>query len=136
MTEQEILEGNKLIAKFMGAKLNRHVNDRIYSENQFTWTKEAIGWIDDINMEGVTTNWINGLKYHESWDWIMPVVEKIEKNLDIKIIIGGSDWCTIIRITSMLPYTEYEIVDECSLTGKKIEAVWLAVIKYIKWHNT
>ncbi len=101
MTEQETLEGNKLIAEFM------------------TMEKCPLG---------VKTKIIhsNDLKYHSSWDWLMPVVEKIEKTHCINIEYTT---CNIAD-----PANGYE--DIISTSEKtKIEATWKAVIEFINWYN-
>ena len=59
MSEQEIIEGNKLIAEFMGYKF-------IEDWHQYWRLSDK-----HLLLE-------NELKYHSSWDWLMPVVEKIE----------------------------------------------------------
>lgn len=64
MSEQEILECNKLIAEFMGG---------ILKSNRFEIPKEYI-WIPFENLCK-----ISNLKYNSSWDWLMPVVSKISK---------------------------------------------------------
>lgn len=55
-----IEQSNKLIAEFMGVEFN------------------SIG--DKCNHPLITAPWppIECLKYHKSWNWLMPVVEKIE----------------------------------------------------------
>ena len=86
MNKSEIIEGDKLIAEFMGEK--------------------ATGG------------------YHQSWDWLMPVVEKIEENCPEKPdwTDGNTGWpCTLFSAT-------------CS--PWKIENTYKSVIKYIKWYNT
>ena len=64
------------------------------------------------------------LIYHSSWDWIMSVVEKIEASsgnfvicLNTCEINAGKFDCYLIEADS------------------KIEAVWLSVVEFIKWHN-
>lgn len=52
----ETVEGNKLIAEFMG------------------WQHHADEDFDEYEM--------NNLTYHKSWSWLMPVVEKIQKWYD------------------------------------------------------
>jgi len=58
--KKEILEGNNLIAEFMGYNVE-FVNDERY----FT--------LDDM-LESLSDE---ELQYHSSWDWLMPVVRKI-----------------------------------------------------------
>ena len=56
------MKDNKLIAEFMGLS---HCEE---------------GWITipNENRNGVSENEIsNDLQYHTSWDWLMPVIEKI-----------------------------------------------------------
>lgn len=128
MTEQEVKTGNELIALFMGA---------IYSENAEAWGfGNAHIWSKKIKLQGKVyknlvwaTKFEKELKYHSSWDWLMPVVEKIEslnfstliyhlpKTLyTTKIISGGADVVGVNRDT-------------------KIQSVFDTVIEFIKWYN-
>jgi len=52
MTEEEIMDGNKIIAKFMGIS-------------------EAIERTEKLGGSGYA-----GCNYYKSWNWIMPVVQK------------------------------------------------------------
>jgi hypothetical protein len=74
------------------------------------------------------------LRYHELWDWLMPVVDKIEDIQD------GEDGDAIrfhyydfeIRhITCKIHGTNIEILDADS----KIDAVYQAVIQFIEFYN-
>ena len=107
MTKEEILEGNKLIAEFMGMVRHNHIS---YA----TWANSK----GDHIFESV-------LQYHSSWDWLMPVVEKIEslKNSDDYEIDIFGNCCDIGG--------RFEAVGET-----KIAAVYIAVIEFIKWHKT
>jgi hypothetical protein len=60
MSKSEIIEGNKLIANF----------DLVMRPDPTDWKKES--WYRGFN-------WVhlNKLEYHSSFDWIMPVVEKM-----------------------------------------------------------
>jgi hypothetical protein len=62
MTPQEIIEGNQLLAEFMGY-VNTTPTDPDFNiyENSSGEMLEAMS-----------------VKYHSSWDWLMEVVEKIE----------------------------------------------------------
>jgi hypothetical protein len=109
MSEQEIIEGNKLIADYMGEAID------VLGKFGQNW-KKVIGDISPIP------------SYHESWDWLMPVVSKIESD--------GYDFfmqpleCTIIDSEG------YEVaIDTHMGISTNIEGIWNCVIKFIKWHN-
>ena len=97
------MEENKLIAEFMG----------------FTYEKN-IGWYDnDMNMPQIVYNVQNGncfneLLFDQSWDWLMPVVEKCySTNADYSL------------------HKEIEYSFMC-ITGNRIKLVYDAVVDYIK----
>ena len=107
-----IEEGNKLIAEFMGAK--NDISD-IYYLPEFGHYFNSYGqteWSDCFRL--------NELKYCSSWDWLMPVVEKIEKTYAYVNIKG----CAVNIST---------IVETSAPT--KIEAVWHACVEFIEWYN-
>tara|TARA_R100000149_G_C5770306_1_gene70993 strand:- start:224 stop:502 length:279 start_codon:yes stop_codon:yes gene_type:complete len=56
-------ENNKLIAEFMG--MTNHHNDKSMMITKTSQGNEVIP--------------IDSLEYNSSWDWIMPVVQKIEQ---------------------------------------------------------
>jgi hypothetical protein len=110
MTNEQIIEGNKLIAIFMAAKYNER--------------------LDLVYLEGKPSMYsINELKYHTSWDWLMPVVEKIEGIGDYHVSIGMFS-CYVSEGVFIDEWVHIE-----SDSDSKIKAVWLAVIEFIKWHN-
>lgn len=102
----------KLIAEFMGGKLTE-------SLGQPSW--------DLPNMEGL--QWV--LFYDSSWDWLMPVVEKIEK-FSYRIAIT-----TFSVIIHRVQKDENPIIKFPSSKGDtfKREATYRAVVEYIKWYN-
>lgn len=113
MTEEEIT-GNKLIAEFMQMSIN--LDNKI-----FIWNERRC--VDML--------------YHSSYDWLMPVVEKIEKGLseEFRVVILEED-CTIWQKTTnqslMIEFTEVTAAVCCV---SKIEATWLTVVEFIKWYN-
>ncbi len=64
--------------------------------------------------------------YHDDWNWLMPVVEKIE-NFGYEVLINGN-WCTIYS-------DEAEVEFERSTKEGKIWAVYFAVLDLIEYHN-
>ena len=71
-------------------------------------------------------------KYHSSWDWLMPVVEKIESlvtpnSFDVDI---HENYCTIYQGNYK------KICSSSDNTGRsKIAATWDCVVKFIQWLN-
>lgn len=125
-----IVESNKIIAEFMGGKMI--VQDR---------------GINIIEMIDGSTFDLHGLKYHSSWDLLMIVVEKIE-NLSFN---GRKVWTTIKTFNTSRDENYHEmklrIYDSEKSDSKflleydsewyetKIEAVYNAIVEFIKWYN-
>lgn len=102
LTESErIAEGNELIAVFMGYER--------YEDNYGVWfkTEELI-----ISMHPK----LEDLKYHTSWDWLMPVVQRIV-NAD------------------MDTFDSYALWVSDSLRTADIKQVYVAVVNYIEQDN-
>lgn len=92
---------NELIAEFMGLDVDG-------------------GNVTDGTLE--TT--VEKLQYHTSWDWIMPVVEKIEElpNVySVEIHMGAT-----VQIHSGILFEYF---------WDGIKSVHKAVVEFIKWHN-
>ena len=71
----------------------------------------------------------NLLKYDTDWNWLMPVIDKIE-SLDLWEIDIYRQCCEVVFD---LQFQMSAIV----YTGvTKIEATYKAVVKFIKWYNT
>ena len=99
---------NKLIANFMGLPL---VPCNIGTENGAV----TQGYMHPkINVPCTT----DGLQYKYSWDWLMPVVEKIEGLRDLK---GNAK----------IEGTNIEIIGG----AYKLETTYKAVIQFIKEYN-
>jgi hypothetical protein len=104
MTQQE-LEGNKLIAEFMGGTLVGCANSEY---------KEVYQFETDITYFAGKKWPAPVLAYHSSWDWLMPVVEMI------KNIVCNSEF--IYRIGN-------------DLLTIDIDKVFKRVVEFIKWYN-
>tara|TARA_B110000967_G_scaffold128632_1_gene131382 strand:+ start:4587 stop:4952 length:366 start_codon:yes stop_codon:yes gene_type:complete len=66
-------KNNKLIAEFMG--LNAQI---LSTNNVHSWNDAPFYYITEDSKEKVMEGVSEYSKYHTSWDWLMPVVEKIE----------------------------------------------------------
>jgi hypothetical protein len=114
MKQEEIFDNNKIIAKFMGYGYKQYGGWGYHYYNQETGDI----WKNDAQ-----------LKYHSSWDWLMPVVEKIE-SVDFIVSMRQSS----ITICNNICKTPYFQSHEVSNT--KIESTYKAVIAFVKWYNT
>jgi len=85
-------------------------------------------------------NWdVNHLVYHRSWDWLMPVVEKIES---LRMVHGGSNLTFSVEIhrNGCRIYRSWTTVDHphfgWNQTGDKLRSTYKAVVDFIKWYNS
>ena len=147
MSEQEILKGNKLIAEFIGAVYIRredlfddHIIEEFIYNNNHPISKQ---------IPKVTEN-LYHLRYHLSWDWLMPVVEKIEETSFEKI---KSDYVPYTKhpltVSLNYKYAKITVDNDYKLQNihkegiifneyneeSKIIACYKAVVEFIKWYN-
>ena len=118
------IEGNKLIAEFMG------INAKVYSDTP-TITRWQFG-NSMLHQED--------LEYHSSWDWLMPVVEKIgdivisgtlpynsDQFVRIEIVVGG-----YVKISNL---RDTPITTNVSIEGGLLNAIYNAVVQFIQWYS-
>ena len=93
------MNNNKLIAEFMGG-------------GEFRTNRQGVEFVEFIPLG----EWkVEDLPYHTSWDWLMPVVEKIENYLADNVGKVG-------------------YFDEC-LSSNDLEVRYQAVVEFIKEQN-
>tara|TARA_R100001244_G_scaffold83197_2_gene64273 strand:- start:64 stop:456 length:393 start_codon:yes stop_codon:yes gene_type:complete len=70
------MKDNKLIAEFM--ELHDEISLDSIAGNIHSWSDSPFFYITEDSKEKVIEGITEYSKYHTSWDWLMPVVEKIE----------------------------------------------------------
>lgn len=131
------VEGNKLIAEFMGFK-----SHKFETEDGAGYDVELIGYPKkhSITMScayygtlqfniDMVLSWSSRFFYHSSWDWLMPVVEKIVSMgfvIETRFTLAGND-VHIIKEEERLNVVAYSRV---------IDAVYNTVIQFVQWYNT
>ena len=101
------MNDNKLIAEFMG------LHDEILSTgNVHSWSDSPFYYITEDSKEKVMEGITKYSKYHTSWDWLIPVVNKIEME------------CEGVPL-QLIDVSFYDEIHE----------VYWAVIEFIKEHN-
>lgn len=107
-----ILEGNKLIAHFMGKNIH-------YQEKYKEWI------CCDEDGKGCIS--FNSVLYHFSWEWLMPVVEQIES------IIKPNSWYESDK--NWFEIKSHSVNIHTSLFNKTLNILWVIVPNYTKDHR-
>jgi len=106
---------NELIAKFMGEKYHSE-----YGHYQDKYIGEAIeDKFGDVMKP----------EYATSWDWLMPVVEKINREY-LSILDATTDVNSHNTVMILI-----QRVRSCSITAG-IDTVYKIVVEFIKWYNS
>lgn len=145
----ETLNNNILIAEFMGGKVKSESILNIKDNEIFI----PFHGVCDLGNSG------KGLKYHNSWDWLMPVVEKIEtthftfknyvNHYAEKKDLKSSDAWILTSYDNREEFKGWDVNIEleslskqfCSTKGEnpryqtKIEATYNVVVDFIKFYN-
>ena len=131
MTKEEIIEGNKLIAEFMGGVYDSDVNEYWFYLNPPNW----------ISKFAPTTY---ELKYHSSWDWLMPCIDRIIL-IDMGVPHMRRIYFNTFRCRKNHPteytykvriHNDFKDILIKTESNSEIEATWLAVTQFIKWYNS
>ena len=104
---------NTLIAEFMGGKYDKDTSFPIHPDD--IW----------LPFHGIVRK--KHLSYHTSWDWLMPVVEKIESISDTELTC----------MTAEIKEYQFQIYlsNTCLRGTNKLELIYQAVVEFIKWYN-
>ncbi len=112
MDNQEIIEGDKLIAEFM---------------NHYWVGSAGFTYNDSLDCEE-----LKSLQYNFDFNWLMAVVSKIEWEHGKLVRIEGFG-CEITSASNENPIHKPFRVYRHKVT--KIQAVWCAVVEFIEWYN-
>ena len=94
---------------------------------------------------------LDQLEFHKSWDWLMPLVDKIEREhkANFKIMSSWNEFneCSYYQVTMNIKEGTMSKDRACIYDPKKVyehstqtcrckkKATYEAVIKFIKWYN-
>lgn len=109
-TPVEVEESNRLIANFMGIRI---IDEDVIRPDLNCFRLSEVG-------------------YHKSWDWLMPVINKIERmcnynNVRYNVLL--SEHSLLIN-----PHVTPEVMI-CEYAEDKLDAAWKTVVKFITWYN-
>ena len=124
MTQEEILEGNKLIAEFLGWREKESVGEVLYMLDEHICMSYS-------QLEDFT--------FHEDFNELLLVLDKIEDNWEEISITGSREMtggdhkeyeCEIVT-------TGYQYITQArGFSSSRIEAVYQACLQYIRKYNT
>ena len=119
-----VVSGSALISEFLGSKF---INDAPEDyPNGYYYQPEGI---ENDCPTGLPEDWC----FDSSWDWLMPVVGKIELDCKYDVhIYAHHNWKEANRC-SIVDWKNNEIVQTSN--DLKIKCVYDAVVEFIKWWN-
>lgn len=107
------MSDNKLIAEFMGNTVD-------HESNNLPLVTEPSGHY----------YYLSECKYDKSWDWLMPVVEKIQS---MKSEVHELPWDSHFKFSDKkCELYKFAFISETSL----IDATYQVVTDFIKWYNS
>lgn len=150
MTNKEIIEGNKLIAEWFGYVTDGNENPRFYVEDHLECIVNGIDYWETTDEEWSSWLYPKQMKFHSSWDWLMPVIDKIESlegsnpfKDNPKVKLQGDHieifWYATFRGKCIF-WKDYMGIDGNSYSHlaqeeSRILAVFKAIIEFINWYN-
>ena len=78
-----------------------------------------------MGLDSTGTNFFQGFNYYTSWDWLMPVVGKIQKTNLGDVVIHGKN---LVEIS-------YNKQTQFYFESSLLENTWLACVEFIEWYN-
>jgi len=107
------MKDNKLIAQFMGYSSTDGHNSWKNKDGKYLMIQHS--------------------KYHYHWNWLMPVVDKIHKELYVIIVKFNLDG---VSVKVKQNYDESEILASGFTSDlDPMKAYYQAVVEFIKWYN-
>tara|TARA_R110000765_G_scaffold26628_2_gene64893 strand:- start:3803 stop:4147 length:345 start_codon:yes stop_codon:yes gene_type:complete len=110
-------EDDLLIAEFVGLVMNKDKSRYKNSGSPFD-----IGYSRSFD----------DLEFNQSWDWLMPVIDKIEtiERRDLRGLNG-----TFFRLEMHGNYANWNGHPPSTIGESRIDAVYQLVVQFIKWYN-
>jgi hypothetical protein len=113
--DNRIIDGNEMICTFMGYERTKSISKNFDLNDWIIPEMKNGSWYEDDEWKDYIYYGSHHLKYHKSWDWLMPVVKKCLAQQGEHRWVVSFDWALL----------------KCD-----IEKLWDAVIKYIEYRNS
>ncbi len=125
-----IIEGNKLIAEFMGYKPSKTRGGIPYDEEKYgqSYNIEEYSFTPFDSIGGFMGDdcyyYPIDMGYHESWSWLMPVIAKMQQVFKLEKVK------CLVEVEDLSFIALYQ-----SLVNIDIKNTWKEVVIKIKWYN-
>jgi hypothetical protein len=117
------IENNIILNEFVG------LTPKLESPDVYTFAKMPFFSCRHDTPEKVTKSIAEYTKYDQDWNLIMDVVEKIETIEDCRFDVMREQYCVIIK-------DSYQMIEMFEVSADtKIEALYNACVKFVKWYN-
>lgn len=135
ITQKMYVTGNAIIARFMGAELEREPG--MYTHGVRMTATWDFG--NDRPSKTASRFWdYDALCYHDDWAWLMPVIEKIEGDFDGDSAVKFEVTRNVVHVTGKVVMGS-EIKDYDWYGGmtsdSKIVSCWHGVVRFIIAYN-
>lgn len=132
MEKNFVLNGNKLIMIFIGE------NGPTDSDGTpiFESINGRIRWTKEVKKNSLLQ--INRSRYHESWDWLMPVFIKCKDLLHTNINDNKQEILNCFKTSQkhkLLELNEFLVIDIFNTTTFTLDKFYNFCIKVIKYNN-
>ncbi len=135
MENKEGNTDNELIAEFMKISEVTQYFDSYGKQSPIYWTQNDYFRTRTYDLPNISMKeFLQQSKYDTSWDWLMPVVEKIQavERIGVMIAFDSSNGFTQCEIYQTKGLTEG--IDNADKSP--IKAVYKSVVEFIKWYNS
>ena len=122
MDKKEINESNVLIAEFIGLKKG------MLGEYTHPLDKPSEGYVPIYTPDG------SDMKFYSDWNWLIPVVEKIESLEEVDYTKLYVEHKNIYDFEIFLK-TDYMKPSFRCVTEDRMESIYDCIIQFIEWYN-
>lgn len=139
-TLKEILDKNELniaIAIFMGGSVSKEEKYELPHGSRGCVMIEHWNIPSGVPLHGFDRAKIGHFRYTDSWDWLMPVIRKIntlDKGIQFAIFKTYVS-CTVEKSGKFYKDFSFSHVEYITNEQSDLEAAYKLVYKFVKWYN-
>ena len=114
------------------------LNNKLICDFMQNYTYQSDSGVNWIEINGYPFAEFNDAPFHLSYDWIMPVIEKIE-SLDYVSVYFSKTYLGNHKVEISKHTPSYKLLQVSKTVfcehESRLEATYKAVVEFIKWYN-